>query len=187
MNIVVSGKNMQVGDSLTQRIERAISQLLEKYFSSRGEATIVLTKEHSGFVCDIKIHLPSGVVLHATSQGHMDATSVFAETEDKIAKQLRRYKRRLNNLDRTQENLHTTEYILKPQEEEDEGEEAAEDNHLIIAEQAQAIQNLSVSDAVMHMDLRNLNHLLFKNIGNNRLNLVYRRSDGHYGWMNPEQ
>lgn len=184
MDIVVTGKGMQIGESLTQHIETAIETSLQKYFSGRGEAQIILTKESSGFQCDIIMHLQSGVTLHASSGNNSDATSVFAETEEKVAKQLRRYKRRLNDYQRSEQSI--TEYVLKSNEEEEEEEE---DNTqpLIIAEESQAIMHLSARNAVMHMDLSNLDYLLFKNVGTDRLNLLYRRPDGHYGWLDPEQ
>ena len=187
MDITITGKNIQVGEALTQRIETAIDLLLQKYFSGRGEAQVILVKEASGFQCDIKIHLQSGVTLHAKSQNNSDATSVFTETEEKVAKQLRRYKRRLNDYNRSEQaSLQTTEYVLKSPEEEIE-EETAQDVPLIIAEETQEIIHLSVNNAVMHMDLSNLDYLLFKNIGTDRLNLLYRRPDGNYGWLDPKQ
>ena len=188
MNVVVTGKNMQVVESLTQRIKRAIEQLLQKYFSGRGEANIVLTKEASSFESDIKIHLPSRVVLHAHTRGHGGAASVFAETEEKIAKQLRRYKRRLNDFGRPENPaLEATEDVLKNQDLSEDEYNTDEETHLVIAEHTQAIERLTVRDAVIRMDQGSLDHLLFKNVGNDRLNLMYRRPDGHYGWLNPEQ
>lgn len=182
MDIIVTGKNMQIGDSLTQRIETNLEALVQKYFSGRGEAQVILAKEASGFQCDIKIHLQSGVILHANTHNLNDATTAFIETEEKVAKQLRRYKRRLNDYQRTEQS--TTEYVLKPSEEE---EGKTQDAPLIIAEEIQAIMHLSTNNAVMHMDLSNLDYLLFKNVGTDRLNLLYRRPDGHYGWLDPEQ
>lgn len=183
MDIVITGKNMQVGEALSGRIETTIEALVQKYFSGRGEAQIILTKETSGFQCDITIHLQSGVTLHARTDNNGDATSVFMETEEKVAKQLRRYKRRINNYQRSEQSI--TEYVLRPVE--DEEDEKEEDAPLIIAEETQAIKRLSARNAVMHMDLSNLDYLLFKNVGTDRLNLLYRRPDGHYGWLDPEQ
>ena len=185
MNVNISGKNMQIGESLSERITGQISSLLEKYFAGRGDASVVLSKEASGFQCDIKINLPNRVVLHSQSKSHGDPTAVYLESEEKISKQLRRYKRRLNSITREEiSHEDATEYTLQSFE---EAEEDPQESPLVIAEQNQSIQTLTVSDAVMRMDLGDLDYLLFRNGGNKRLNLVYRRPDGHYGWVDPKQ
>lgn len=184
MSVRVSGKNIQVGESLTQHIEQTLESLLQKYFNGRGDSSVVLTRESSSFQCDISIHLPGNMILHAHTSAPSDAQSVFLDTEQKIAKQLRRYKRRLSNYAlKEPDALEATEYVLKTHDEEPEEHE---ESHLVIAEQDQKIETLSVSDAVMRIDLGNLDYLLFKNPDNLNLNFIYRRKDGHFGWLNPE-
>jgi hypothetical protein len=61
------------------------------------------------------------------------------------------------------------------------------DNPLVIAETRVDIPTASVSDAVMMLDLRNTNALLFVNSASGNHNMVYRREDGSIGWVEPRQ
>jgi hypothetical protein len=70
-------------------------------------------------------------------------------------------------------------------EPEPEAEEVAADAPLVIAETRVDVPEATVSDAVMMLDLRNTNALLFKNAGTGRHNMVYRRGDGSIGWVEP--
>ena len=56
----------------------------------------------------------------------------------------------------------------------------------VVAETRVDIPNASVSDAVMLLDLRNTNALMFRNSGTGRFNMVYRRGDGTIGWVEPQ-
>ena len=64
-------------------------------------------------------------------------------------------------------------------------EEVQSDAPLVIAETRVDVPEATVSDAVMMLDLRNTNALLFKNAGTGRHNMVYRRGDGSIGWVEP--
>jgi len=66
-------------------------------------------------------------------------------------------------------------------------EEEAPENPTIVAETKVDIPEANVADAVMILDLRNTNALLFKNSGTGELNMVYRREDGNIGWVEPNE
>jgi hypothetical protein len=55
----------------------------------------------------------------------------------------------------------------------------------VIAETPAEISRLSVSEAVMHMDLADEQVMMFRNSTTGELNVIYRRSDGHIGWIDP--
>ena len=102
-------------------------------------------------------------------------------------KRLRRYKRRLknhhskNNKPRDFNEVHATDYLVNPSEHENSsGEEVTP---VIVAETKTKIRELSVSDAVMQMDLSNEQIFLFKNNAHGHVNLIYRREDGNIGWI----
>ncbi len=107
--------------------------------------------------------------------------------------QLRRYKRRLTNHHGNgvteQENLDflPAAYVVF-QSQDRESEDELPDTHspVIIAEMPSDIPEVSVSDAVMLLDLRNTPALLFRNAANHRLSMVYRRDDGNVAWVEPK-
>jgi hypothetical protein len=65
-------------------------------------------------------------------------------------------------------------------------DEEPADAPLVIAETRVDVPTATVSDAVMMLDLRNTNALLFKNAGTGTHNMVYRRGDGSIGWVEPK-
>ncbi len=188
MDIRVSGHQIETGEALQQQVDERLHAIAEKYFSRAISAQVTFGKgpyDHS-FTCDIVAHVPQGVVLKG-SAGAALATAAFELAADRIEKQLRRYKRRLK--DRHAQAVQAeadaeagyTIFAAPPEEEE------PADNPPIIAETRVDIPTASVSDAVMLLDLRNTNALLFRNIGSGAFNMVYRRGDGTIGWVEPQR
>jgi len=64
-------------------------------------------------------------------------------------------------------------------------DEVAEWNPVIIAESTTALKRLSVSEAVVELDLRGTAVIVFRHALHGGVNLVYRRADGHIGWIDP--
>ena len=184
MDITVQGKQMDVGDALRTHTEGAVEGAVTKYFDSALDANVVFTKVNGNFHADITVHAGRGITVH----GQADAADAYPALDgalERISKQLRRYHRKLvNHHAKAVENVLPAQYsILAPHDEE----EVAEDAHpTIVAEMGQDIATMSVSDAVMRLDLGNLPVVVFKNGGHGGLNVVYRRKDGNVGWIDPQ-
>lgn len=192
MDIRVSGHQIDTGEALRQQVDERLQAIAEKYFSRAISAQVTFGKgpyDHS-FTCDIVAHVPQGVVLKG-SAGAAVAPAAFEQAADRIETQLRRYKRRLK--DRHAQSAHSearaeaaaeagyTVFLAPPEDEE------PADNPPVIAETRVDIPTASVSDAVMLLDLRNTNALMFRNSGTGAFNMVYRRGDGTIGWVEPER
>ena len=191
MEIRVSGHQVDTGEALRIHVEERINALADKYFSRAVSAQVTFGKGPYGhsFTCDIVAHVPQGVVLKGSAQA-AEARPAFEQAADRIERQLRRYKRRLK--DRSAASAHAEAIadsvdagytVFAPQPEEQE----PADNPAIVAETRVDVPDASVSDAVMLLDLRNTNALLFRNSGTGRLNMVYRRGDGTIGWVEPQR
>jgi len=159
-----------------------------KYFDRGAEAQVTFEKNRSEIGCEVTTHLASGVFLTAHGEGG-DAYGAFEEALEKMEKRVRRYKRRLkNHHNETKAPLpaeNASYYTLaSPGEEEPPGQEE-EDPPVIVAESLTSVRSMSVSDAVMQLDLSEKPAFVFKNAGHGRLNVVYRRHDGHIGWIDP--
>jgi hypothetical protein len=133
----------------------------------------------------------AGVGVRATAQGE-DVYATADAALEKIEKQLRRYKRRITNHHRP--NGHAAsrgvKYVLPSdfaEQDEAEEENISVPAGVVIAEKAADIETLTVSGAVMRMDLQDLPALMFRNYGSKRLNVVYRRADGNISWVNPQE
>ena len=190
MDIRVSGHQIDTGEALRTHVDDRLKAIADRYFSRAISAQVTFGKgpyDHS-FTCDIVAHVPQGVVLKGHG-GAVDAHASFDQAAERIEKQLRRYKRRLK--DRHAQTTHAersdgaeagyTVFAPPPEEEE------AADNPPIVAETRVDIPSASVSDAVMLLDLRNTNALLFRNSGTGNFNMVYRRGDGTIGWVEPQR
>lgn len=185
MQLTVHGKQIDVGDALRGHIEDNLPTIVTKYFDNPTDAHVTMTREGKGFKADISVHVGKGIIVqsHASSE---DAYAAFDTAAVHIAKRLRRYKRRLRDhhrgRDETLKSVEMPQYVLEPSIETQE-EPSAQDQPLIIAEMATQVEKLTVSEAVMRMDLSGQPALLFHNSANGAINLVYLRSDGNIGWI----
>ena len=192
MQLSVQGKQIDVGAALTTHVEEKLNDLNNKYFNRAIDATVQFSREgHGFFKAHISIRVGKNILIMGDAV-ESDIYLAFDMAAAKVAKQLRRYKNRLRNHHRKLEETPETEimkaqnYILATQDNHEEAEEPVDDeNPIVIAEITDHIETLSVSDAVMRMDLAHSAALLFRNAKHGGLNLVYRRNDGNIGWVDP--
>jgi ribosomal subunit interface protein len=188
MEIRVSGHQVETGDALRAHVEERLAAIADKYFSRALSATVTFGKgpHDYNFTCDIVAHVMQGVILKGSGQA-AEAHPAFDQAAERIDKQLRRYMRRLK--DRKLVPATAPQTIDAGYTVFDVGDADQEpvDNPPIIAETRVDIPDASVSDAVMILDLRNTNALLFRNSGTGKFNMVYRRGDGTIGWVEPQR
>lgn len=188
MAIQITGKNIDLGSALRSYVSEKLENAFEKYGSRGLSANVFIEKEHGQFLTTCTVHLASGLSLQSNGAAD-DAHLSVDEAMDRLEKRLRRYKRRLKNHHAASAPVDTTpftaaDYVLRPNEDEDESADH-EVAPTIVAETRLAIHELSVGDAVMAMDLADKPFLIFKNASHGHLNVVYRRDDGHIGWIDP--
>lgn len=186
MQIQITGKHMQLGESLRETIETGLEGAVSKYFERTGEANVVVTEEGHEVEVDCNVHLPSGIVLQSTGRA-TDPYAALQNSLDKMEKRVRRYKRRLkdhHSKDRTPMPSQVAPEAVFQANGLDTGDEAP-DAPLTVAETSVDIRTMSVSEAVMQLELKDVTALMFRNAGHDGLNMVYRRSDGHIGWVDP--
>ena len=186
MDVRVAGHQVDTGESLRDHAQRRVAEITEKYFSRSVGANVTFGRgPNNDFTCDIIAPVVQGVVLKA-SYSARTAEMAFNGAADRIEKQLRRYTNRLKEHkvdDVTQQAfVENAGYTIFSGGEQSETQS---DNPAIVAETRIDIPESSVSDAVMLMDLRNTNALMFKNSGTGEFNMIYRREDGNIGWVEP--
>lgn len=194
MQVIVTGKQIDVGDSLRNHIEGTTTAIVEKYFGRAIEAHVVFSRERHLFVSAISVRAARGLMVQCNGDS-TDPYAAFDSAVERLEKQLRRYKRWLRghhkagrNDEETQAQA-ATDYVLAAQADDEDVEaldDGAGDQPLVIAEMRTTIPQLSVREAVMRLDLAELPALLFRNSAHGNLNLVYRRSDGNVGWVDPD-
>ncbi len=193
MQIIVSGKQVDVGDALRSHIEARLGEGLGKYLDRVTTVKVVVSRESHMFRVDINGNTGthSGIVIKSHAEAG-DVYAAFDAASDKIEKQLRRYKRRLTNHHKTAAHademakiatIPARQYVLQHHEEEPEHDDAP----VVIAEQNTQLEKMAVSVAVMKMDLGDLPALVFINSSNDRVNVVFRRPDGNIAWVDPHE
>jgi ribosomal subunit interface protein len=175
---------MEIGESFRQRIEDHIAEAVTKYFDGGYSSQVIVEKAGSRFSADCKVHLDTGIVLHAAGEAN-DPQGSFDAAAQRIEKRLRRYKRRLkdhhagNHANGSAEVAYTVMDSVP-----DEDEEVPEDfAPTIVAESSKQLKTMSVASAVMALDMTDEPVLLFRSPGKDQLNIVYRRNDGNIGWI----
>ena len=192
MQITVSGKQVDLSDALRTRVARQLDAIAGKYFDHALEAQVTFSRARSFFTCDINMHAGRGLLLRGEGEA-ADAHGAFDDAAEHIAKRLRRYRRRVNEHARDTAQRErpqaARQYILRQEEEPDGASRTADGRSVtyatVVAEVPAEIALLSVGDAVMRMDLADQPVLMFRNSATGELNVVYRRSDGHIGWIDP--
>ncbi|HKF99745.1 MAG TPA: ribosome-associated translation inhibitor RaiA [Xanthobacteraceae bacterium] len=188
----ISGKNIDIGEALRARVNARIAEAMGKYFDGGYSGHVTVGKEGFGFRTECAVHLDSGITLQAEGMA-ADAYASADQAAIRIEKRLRRYHRRLKGRPVARTDgvstaiapaVQAPSYVIAAPEHES-GEEPDEFNPVIIAESTTALKQLSVSEAVMELDMTGAQVVVFRHAGHGRLNLVYRRPDGHIGWIDP--
>jgi ribosomal subunit interface protein len=193
MQVHVSGKHVDVGEALRTRVSDDLTTTIGKYFDRGGSADVVVTKEGYAFRVDCSIRLDSGQMLQSHGLAG-DAHAAFSDALGKIETRVRRYKRRLKSHS-VQAEARREEtaafFVLKAPDEDVEDWDGVDDHApptgMIIAESEEALKTMTVSMAVMELDLSESRTIVFRNAAHGGLSVVYRRPDGNIGWIDPER
>lgn len=195
MLITVAGKQVETGEALKVHVEEKLDGICQKYFDHALEAHVTFHRDQkaragAAFCCDINLRAGRNIFMRAEGEG-ADAHRAFDTAAEHLAKRLRRYRRRVNEHARSFAEARDVAAeparytVLQPREEEAEEAPAlnGHDKGLVVAEDTTQILRLSVGEAVMRMDLEHRQVMMFRNAGSGTLNVIYRREDGHIGWI----
>lgn len=190
MPLRVSGKNLDVGEALRQRVSDRVAGAMDKYFDGGWSGHVTVAREGSGYRADCALHLDSGTVL----QAHADAQDPYASADaavGRIETRLRRYKSRVKRRAANGEDadagpmLETVPLTVFSAPDHEDVEPTDGWCPTVVAEATANLPRLSVSDAVLELDFTGATALVFRHAGHGRINVVYRRGDGHVGWVDP--
>ncbi|MCH9809242.1 MAG: ribosome-associated translation inhibitor RaiA [Alphaproteobacteria bacterium] len=191
MTLQITGKNVDAGDAYKSYIVDKIAIVLEKYIGPEISGHVRLEKERSTFRTNCSIRLRTGLLVEAQGTGG-DAYSSADDAIEHLEKRVRRYKRRLKDHHHGHQNgvqipaeQSARDYVLQLTDDERDAEAKNDHHPIIIAETERGIRELTVGEAVMHLDLGESEFLIFRNAGNGGINIVYRRQDGNVGWVDP--
>lgn len=184
MSVTVAGKNIEMGESLKSFIVSEIEKLGQSDVGEFVEAHAVVDKENGLFCCELSIHIARGFSMRSSGQ-NSDPYQAVAQALSTLKQRTRRYKARLRSMERHQKDTQKVDlsrYVLADVQEE----EGIQETPLIIAEIPDSLEEMSVGDAVMRLDLSELPVVVFRNASTKDMNVVYRRNDRNIGWVAPK-
>jgi ribosomal subunit interface protein len=195
MRIRTSGKHVDLGEALRARIDDELKAAIGRYFERGGDAEVVMSRDGHGFRADCTVSLASGQLLQSHGLAS-DAHAAFGQALTKIETRIRRYKRRLKShtVAATAKAAETASlYVLRGLDDEQDFEAWESDATqsppaaMIVAETEAELKTLTVSMAVMELDLTDSQAIVFRNAAHDGLSVVYRRPDGNIGWIDPKR
>ena len=188
MQLSVKGKQLNVGDALRTHVSDSLSRILGKYFGDAIEVGVTISRDGHMYRAMVVAHVGRGIQVHAQGDAE-EPYPAFDTAADHLAKRLRRYKGRLRDHHKDSgpkaEILLAQQYILAGDDDREPAEDAIQGQPAVVAEMTTEIPSLTVSEAVMRMDLSDQPALMFRNSSHNGLNMIYRRTDGNIGWIDP--
>lgn len=171
MRIITRGKNIEVTDALKTHVEKRIGKIA-KYFDEDTEAQVTLSVVKDTHVVDATLLLKGGMLVRGEVQSPDMYASIDLVTE-KLERQIRKYKTRINRKSRQ----------LGPNG--DEGR-YLEDEPKIVRTKRFAIKPMLPDEAVLQMNLLEHDFFMFINAETNMANVVYRRKNGNFGLIEPQ-
>jgi ribosomal subunit interface protein len=195
MQVQVTGKHVDVGEALRTRVSDELSSSIGKYFDrDGGGADVVVSREGHSFRVDCAVTLATGQQLTTQGLGG-DAHMAFDAAILRMQKRIRRYKNRLkdHHPQAMARQAETAAYYVLQAPDDGADDADLEDGAagfpepLVIAETETQISVMTVSMAVMELDLTESQTIVFRNAAHGGLSVVYRRPDGNIGWIDPER
>jgi ribosomal subunit interface protein len=198
MGLRVSGKNFDIGEAMRQHVFDRVVAAAGKYFDGSVTGHVIVEHEGSGYRANCTLHLTSGVTLQVEGRAH-DPYISFDQAADRLEKRLRRYKRRLKDHHAGAANGATgvpsgsaageteivADYVIEAPDAD--ASEENEYNAVVVAEHSAALRTMAVAAAVLELDFTGAPVLVFRHASSGRVNVVYRRSDGNIGWIDPSR
>ena len=188
MPLRVSGKNLDIGESLRAHVAEKVEALIGRYFDGKVSGHVVISPEGSAYRADCNLQLSSGTTLQAEGRAHEPYAS-FEQAADKIERRFRRYAKRLKDHDsiaeRATAKLKVSNFVIEAPSEVEVEEIPTEYAPVVVAEGSQPLKPMSVASAVAELDLTGAPVVVFQHATSERVNIVYRRRDGAIGWLDP--
>jgi ribosomal subunit interface protein len=187
MQLSISGKHLDVGDSLRAHASDAVEACVRRHFDHAIEGRVTFSQMRHLFRADIWVRAAHDLVVQTHGEAD-DAYGAFDAAQDRLATRLARYKGRIaahrQRAEPASERVAAQHFVLaEPQpetiEDPDHGKPA------IVAESVAEIRTLTAAQASMQLDLEELPVVMFRNRAHGGLNVVYRRPDGTIGWIDP--
>lgn len=171
MKVTITGRHLKLDDDIRVHAEEKVRKA-ETYFDRIIEAHMVLSAEKHRRIAEVTLNAKR-VTFHAREETESLQASIDGVME-KVDTQIRRYKEKLRD------RKHQAKEMISSVEEDSETEPQ------VIKVSKFAPKPMTIQEAVMQMTSSRDDFLMFSNSRTNQVNVVYKRKDGNYGWIEPD-
>ncbi len=179
MNLIITGKNMEVSEQLKDYVERKLGRL-DRYLPGIDEVRVELSEEPTKSEAHrqvVQVTTRSNNTILRAEERNADMFAAIDAVRDKLQRQVKRFKeRRVRVLERAQAAAASAE---APTERDLTGPR-------IVRTKRFALVPMDEDEAIDQMELLGHDFFVFLNSGTNSVNVLYRRRDGNYGILQPE-
>jgi len=175
MKFIVAGKNIDVTEALKEKAIKKVGKL-EKFFDADTEAHITMSVQKNRQIVEVTIPFKGGILRAQEENDDMYAS--IDKVVDSLEGQIRRYKTKISK--RYHESGLKFENI-NIDDQEDEAEEFK-----VVRTKKFPIKPMTVEEAILQMNMLGHEFFMFSNADTMEANVVYRRKDGNYGLIEPD-
>lgn len=175
MNIIISGRNIELTDGLKAAVNEKLSKL-NRYFTPNTEVQVTLSVEKDRQKIEVTIPVKGNII--RSEQVSNDMYVSIDLVEEVIERQLRKYKNKI--VAKHQEGgIFQQDYVDNDYLEDEEIR--------IIKTKKFDIKPMYPEDACVQMELLGHSFYVFFNAETDKINVVYKRKDNAYGLIEPEE
>ncbi len=174
MKLNIRGEKVEITPAIKEYIESKLERL-NRYFENSDELEAFVKVRIKGVEQIIEVTVPTHRFTLRAEESHKDLYAATDLVVDKLERQIRKNKTRLNN---KYKNLDTVDFVFNYESDEKENEEK------IVKRKNVESKPMDEEEAILQMELINHDFFAFKNIKEECISVVYKRKDGHYGLIN---
>ena len=174
----VRGKNMEVTPALKDYVEKRVGKVT-KYFDQVGEITVLLTVSKGRHIVEVTVPVEGGVLLRCEEATRDMYTSIDLVVE-KLERQIHKHKTKLQRRFRGGFKADMVAEGAGPAARADTAED-----YSIVKTKRFAVKPMDVQEAIMQMNMVNHDFFVFRDSETEEVSVVYRRTDGNYGLIQP--
>lgn len=182
MNYNIRGENIEVTPALREYVEKKVSKL-ERYFDSTPIADVNVNLKVYNNKHRIEVTIPMPKLLLRAEERHEDMYAAIDLVVDKLERQIRKHKTKVNRKFRTEE---SPKFMFANHEEPNKEHHEEEGYDLeVVRTKRFNLKPMDSEEAILQMDMLGHNFFVFTNVETGDMNVVYRRKDGRYGLIEP--
>ena len=177
MKVTIIGRKVVLRDHFKELVAKKLSRF-DRIFDEDAEAKTVVTLEKNRQTVEITIR-SRGMIYRAEASAD-EMNSALDEVVDALASQIRRNKKRL------QKKIRTAAFEPDAAA-SDSAEDLGEEKYQVVRTKHFAVKPMSADEAILQMELLEHQFFMFRNEGTSEINVVYRRRDGGFGLLEPDE